>query len=433
VSAGRWLVDIARRLGALLVLLGLLAGVPAALWILGGAYLPDTVPTWPQVTAALTGPDSGALFYGFLVVVGWLAWTRFAVSVAVEIPAHLRGVSAPRLPGLGGSSRQLAGLLVAAVIGISAGPALASAAPASADLAVVAEQTVTGEQTTIASRGGDPAGAEATPAVSPERLGPRYTVQPRDTLGRIADRTLGDWTRFEEIYALNRGVVQRDGGALTDARTIRPGWILILPADATTTAASATAGYAQVAVQRGDTLSEIAADEGLAGWQPMYQANVGRAQPGGDSLSDPDLIKPGWLLIVPESGAAAPPAVPAPAPPPTAHPAPVPPSSDGGGDGGPQDLPIPPPSSPTDAGTRPPTGDTEVTTAGERAIGAAQPQDASGGLAMTLAGGGALLAAGAGAALLVARRARFRRRRRRGRSAARVGGHDVEDPRRAPA
>jgi len=407
VSAGRWLVDIARRLGALLVLLGLLVGVPAALWILGGAYLPDTVPTWPQVTAALTGPDSGGVFYGFLVVVGWLAWARFAVSVAVEIPAHLRGVSAPPLPGLG-SSQRLAGLLVAAVIGISVGPGLASAAPASAGPAVVAEQTVTVEQTTTAGRG--PAVAEETPAVA-SAAGPRYTVQLRDTLGRIAATTLGDWTRYTEIYALNRGVEQLDGGQLTEARTIRPGWILILPADATTTAALATAGYAQVAVQSGDTLSEIAADEGLAGWQPMYEANVGRAQPGGDTLSDPDLIKPGWVLTVPESGAAAPPAGPAPAPPSTAHPAPVPPSSDGSGDGGPQDLPIPPPSSPTDAGTRPPTGNTEVTTSGERAIGAAQPQDASGGLAMTLAGGGALLAAGAGAALLVARRARFRRRR----------------------
>jgi hypothetical protein len=53
-----------------------------------------------------------------------------------------------------------------------------------------------------------------------------------DTLWGIAERTLGDPLRYKEIYQLNKDRVQPDGSRLTDADLIRPGWQLILPADA---------------------------------------------------------------------------------------------------------------------------------------------------------------------------------------------------------
>lgn len=53
-----------------------------------------------------------------------------------------------------------------------------------------------------------------------------------DSLPQIAQRNLGDQARATEILDLNRARPQRDGGALTDAGEVRPGWILLLPDDA---------------------------------------------------------------------------------------------------------------------------------------------------------------------------------------------------------
>ncbi|MFC8520895.1 hypothetical protein [Streptomyces sp. NPDC057257] len=53
------------------------------------------------------------------------------------------------------------------------------------------------------------------------------------TLQSIAASTLGDASRSGEIFDLNRGQAQKDGGALTDpADQLHPGWILRLPQDA---------------------------------------------------------------------------------------------------------------------------------------------------------------------------------------------------------
>ncbi|GIJ31606.1 hypothetical protein [Micromonospora sediminimaris] len=54
-----------------------------------------------------------------------------------------------------------------------------------------------------------------------------------DSLAQIAERTLGDPARAAEILDLNRSRPQSDGGTLTDSGEVRPGWVLLLPADAT--------------------------------------------------------------------------------------------------------------------------------------------------------------------------------------------------------
>ncbi|WP_406079047.1 S8 family serine peptidase [Micromonospora sp. NBC_00858] len=53
-----------------------------------------------------------------------------------------------------------------------------------------------------------------------------------ETLHEIAARFLGTETRFIDILRLNAGRKQPDGGVLTDALGLRPGWLLILPWDA---------------------------------------------------------------------------------------------------------------------------------------------------------------------------------------------------------
>ena len=137
-------LDLLRRLVALLVLPAGVAGVPIALWQLGGAYLPDELPSWAQVTAALSGPDTGARLpraarRDRLGRLGRASRCRWPSSSS----AQLRGLPPLRLPGLA-APQQLAGLLVAAVLGVGGGPLLA--APALAGPPVVAEQPVGHEE-----------------------------------------------------------------------------------------------------------------------------------------------------------------------------------------------------------------------------------------------------------------------------------------------
>ncbi len=56
-------------------------------------------------------------------------------------------------------------------------------------------------------------------------------VQAGDYLRAIAMEHLGDESRWMEIFELNKGVTQADGGALTDPDLIHIGWVLELPTE----------------------------------------------------------------------------------------------------------------------------------------------------------------------------------------------------------
>ncbi|GIJ26363.1 hypothetical protein Vqi01_15250 [Micromonospora qiuiae] len=77
-----------------------------------------------------------------------------------------------------------------------------------------------------------------TPPAPSQPEGQRYYVvgSPRDGLRehlyQIAATTLGDGNRLQEIFELNQGRLQPDGGRLTDPLSLQPGWILELPPDA---------------------------------------------------------------------------------------------------------------------------------------------------------------------------------------------------------
>jgi hypothetical protein len=60
--------------------------------------------------------------------------------------------------------------------------------------------------------------------------GTSYVVEPGDTLWSIAEHQLGSPLRWPEIVDLNYGRIQRDGGELSNAHWIYPGWELVLPA-----------------------------------------------------------------------------------------------------------------------------------------------------------------------------------------------------------
>ncbi|MDY0810046.1 LysM peptidoglycan-binding domain-containing protein [Kitasatospora purpeofusca] len=341
-------------IAALITLLVLMVGVPALL-LYGTRAVADMGELAPDgIGAMLTSPDDGRLFLWLLVVVGWVGWACFALSVLLEVPAQLRGRVARRIPAFGWSQRAAAGL-VGAVIALvpvagSAFAATAEHAPAAATAQVAA--------------GAQQAAAQAAPAVAPA-ADPQagYTVRdsrPADSLWSIAERQLGSGERWVEIAKLNDGRVMDDSGIRFDAdRPIQPGWKLAMPADAKpdqaapapATPAPAPAGTPQtgpaggeahggtVTVKPGESLSAIAERElgDAEAWPKLFEANQGVQAPDGERLTDPDVVVPGMVLSLP--GAPAPAPVPAPAPAPEAEQAPAP-------------APAPPPPAPN---TQPPS------------------------------------------------------------------------------
>jgi hypothetical protein len=78
--------------------------------------------------------------------------------------------------------------------------------------------------------------ARTSPSPSPASVKyfivPPAASGPAETLFDIAAKTLGAGNRFTQIFNLNKGRLQPNGGQLENASTIDPGWILQLPADA---------------------------------------------------------------------------------------------------------------------------------------------------------------------------------------------------------
>lgn len=106
-----------RAVGAALLLLALVGGVPLALWAWGVS---------PAALVNLLRPDDGTGVLALFTVLGWLAWLAFSVSVVVEVVNVLGRRAVPlRLPLVGGL-QTLAGVLV--FTALSASMVLAHAA-----------------------------------------------------------------------------------------------------------------------------------------------------------------------------------------------------------------------------------------------------------------------------------------------------------------
>jgi DNA-binding SARP family transcriptional activator len=268
VRVVRLIIRLAGRLGALVALLALLAGVPAGLWHFVGWPLPRRVPTdWAGWERILTSRFPDEAVANLLAVALWLVWAAFAYSVWVEWRAA-RGAQRRQLPTVFSPMQALAALLIAA---ISTGPVALAAAPPAPPPAVV--QVHPNPTRTVADLA-DPHGRwrlaptahpdtsvapaaktmrandlTATP-VSTGRLprfaaagfdGPlcvqvgahhyTYTVRKHDTLWDIAGAWLGDHTRWPEIYHLNADRYDQHG-RMRHGDHIEPGWVLVLPDDA---------------------------------------------------------------------------------------------------------------------------------------------------------------------------------------------------------
>src|SRR5699024_11981204 len=85
---------------ALLAILAIIAGLPLLLLTIGANPVPQTLPSLDQVLAAITSPDDGTLLLWLVKAAAWAAWAFLTLSILVEAAARIRGVRAPRLPGL---------------------------------------------------------------------------------------------------------------------------------------------------------------------------------------------------------------------------------------------------------------------------------------------------------------------------------------------
>lgn len=295
--------------GSLVLLVALLVGVPLALVIFAG----NPFPTWAELVQAATMPDWGGRFLigTVLPLIGWIAWLTFAIGAVAEIPAQIQQVPAPHLPGLG-AQQKAAGALIGAVIILFTGMGVASPSSASAVEPTTPTHHVSASAVHDAS---SHVSAEQSAEASDQNASesaPTYVVQDGDSLWRIAEAELGQGERWQEIAELNYGITQENGWALTGQNWLNSGWVLILPEDAASTGDTAAAEEEKTTTQHtvvaGETLWDIS-EKNLgdgAQYPRIFNASKGITQPDGQKLTDPDLIRPGWVLNIPTSAPPAP-------------------------------------------------------------------------------------------------------------------------------
>lgn len=279
-------------LGATLLILLLVAGVPLLLIAIGAAPWKADL---GELRTLLTSPDDGTLAMVVIAAVAWIAWGFVAVSVALEVVSQVGGLRTPTLPGLGAPQRAVGQLVAVAALLFVAAPTLVAAfptPPAHAAAAPVLESPRLAAVVEV-----PPVLPESAPVLAAEASAQQqstidYTVKRGDSLWKIADRLLGDGARFREIFDLNRGVLDQPDFIL-------PGTVLKVPHEVTTPEGDRPAE--EYVVQPGDTLSEIA--EATLGdpmrYPELFEASHATVQPDGARMTDPDLIRPGWEITIP--------------------------------------------------------------------------------------------------------------------------------------
>jgi hypothetical protein len=285
--------DRTRGLLAATILLAATTGLPAALAATIGNPLHDL----PSLRA---GQLSDSDVMAILGAVFYLAWASFVIPVAVETAVTVaawrtrRPRRDIRLPLLGAQQHLARSLLTAALLlvpaaattgaGHTSGPVTASAP---------AWHSAADSSTLAANHHPDGSHHRASgdrTYVIPEVGGMR-------SYWALAEHYLGDGARWHEIWALNKGRVHADGTVMDSPRRLFSQWtILIPPARHNDRAATAED---DVTVRSGDTLSSIAAADGIEDWHRVWQENADRREPGGQHYDDPNLILPGWTITLP--------------------------------------------------------------------------------------------------------------------------------------
>ena len=223
--------------GALTLTAALAGGVPYALAVYVGWPLPRRLPAWAGIRVFLTSPLTNDAIIKALACLVWLLWLTFTLSVIMEAAAVARGSHAPRLPVIAPVQGFAAALVSAVILTSVPVPQPAPRAGLHAALAARAmaapllpDDPAPAAPAAILTAAQNPGGNDLAASGHAAKRPRVYRVVEGDNLWDIAARFLGDGERWHEIYDLNRGKPQPDGGRLTDPDLIYPGWVLALPA-----------------------------------------------------------------------------------------------------------------------------------------------------------------------------------------------------------
>ena len=284
------------RVFSLIAVLFIILGIPALLITVSG----NPLASLDMVGGVIASVDGALTFLlqVFIPIIAWIGWVSLVIPLIIEAAVQVRHGESVKLPGVLRFQQNVAavliGMILASTAGISGATAIESGG--TAGVPVTPNQTVSAPATTQAQYGA-PTAAEKAQA---SQTGPSYMVNGRQALWDIAETTLGDGSRYVEIFNLNQGVVQKDGAALLSTnQLLHDGWVLTLPQDAKIP--QPIAGTGTVTIKPGDTLSEIALEN--YGDMEAYHYIAGAAsrttQPDGTTIQDADLIQPGWEFTMP--------------------------------------------------------------------------------------------------------------------------------------
>src|SRR5664279_3291549 len=166
-----------RALAALIVLVAVVVCAPIALCVLGRGLLPAGVPTLGEVWEGLTSRDTGGVFLGLLVVVGFIAWAVFTVCVVLEIAALLTGRErAWRIPMLRvpqSAATALISVILTGTVMLGGASAAGARAPAPDLHQSLSAGTASAAAAEISTVRGPAAAPGPAPTPSPSAAGPR--------------------------------------------------------------------------------------------------------------------------------------------------------------------------------------------------------------------------------------------------------------------
>lgn len=248
-------VRIIRWLTSLAVLAAFLAGTPYLLFRFTGTPLPRSAPSWRALQSFLVSPLTDSAIIRVLADAVWLLWIIFALSVIIEAAALVLGRSAPRIPGIAPVQALAAAIVGATIITFFSSVQTRSLAPPLAAQPIATATPSPGPVGGTATN--EPVLSVNTTAVTrPREAAPQAQHRPRihrvtegETLWGISTLHVPDpgneqeiYRYSNEIYQLNVGKPQPDGEKLENPDLIKPGWVLLLPAQ--------PGGHAQAAGHR---------------------------------------------------------------------------------------------------------------------------------------------------------------------------------------
>jgi DNA-binding SARP family transcriptional activator len=286
----------------------------------------DTDRVRAALTDRLTDQTVADVVIRLALLVAWTGTIVLVITIVAEASHMLRhdGLAMPHIRGLGPSQSAAriiaAGLLVVVpVLNPSSkadareGTGLLSALPSGPAAEMVEE--LSGSARSV----GDPTARVEHRTVAPAFTGDRdtgsagageYVVRAGDSIHGIAERLVGsdpgDVAEYADaLLELNLGHRMNDGQRFTNAAYIDVGWVLTLPPIASLGEMPASrGGIGHHMVERGESLWSIAEAElgDARRWPEIHEANEGRTFEDGRTLDDPNLIWPGWDLLLPSDG-----------------------------------------------------------------------------------------------------------------------------------